>query len=321
MVNKVIADYMRTSRRLILPEVGALLRRTEGGEIVFVEIFKQNDGVLTNLVAEKMGIELSQASVMVEHFITALRGELQSAGSYTIPSLGTLRTTANSIIFVAEAAGAQTTPSDPAPKPAAPRPTTPTLFPSEADNVSATSMTESPAPRPKPASQVTQPSSPTRKTGHPTEYYAHSRVHEPQNASAEPSSHSNNRESVTTRNTQNAAPRKQSTNSSSPARSGANRGPSSPRSINERPNAEHFRISTHRQSGESDPARIRIRTNRKRKKPDMVTILAIIAVIIAILVIVYGLVSSPGPVIDEPLLPTPDTMATEMVEPLTTTAE
>ena len=94
---------MANSRRLILPGVGAFVRRTEGGEIVFVEMFKQNDGVLTNLISLKMDISAEQANILIERLITELQHDLRYYGYYTIPALGTLRQTEKGIIFQADA--------------------------------------------------------------------------------------------------------------------------------------------------------------------------------------------------------------------------
>ncbi len=274
--------------------------------MVFVEIFKQNDGMLTSLVAEKMGIGNSQAAVMVDHFIADLRQELQSVGSYTIPTLGTLRTTGRSITFVAEGTTSNTSVT---PKPTTtsqPHVVTPTLF-SEKEEPAPTT-----APKPAPAPKHTQPTT-TRKTGRPTEYYAHNRNHEAAPSTEETTQIVN--PTTNSRSTTNDTTTRRNTNGT-PQRKPNNTPTSRPR-----PGGEHFRIST-RQTGEEEAPHIRIRTNRKRKKPDVVTILAIIAVLLAVCAIIYGLISSPGPVIDEPLLPnTTDTTIVETTTPLPSAAE
>ena len=49
MVNKIIADYLKTNKRLIVPQFGAFLHKDDG-TVAFVPFLKKDDGVLIQLI-------------------------------------------------------------------------------------------------------------------------------------------------------------------------------------------------------------------------------------------------------------------------------
>ena len=302
MVNRFIAEYMATSRRLILPGVGAFVRRTEGGEIVFVEMFKQNDGVLTNLISQKMDISAEQANILIERLITELQHDLRYYGYYTIPALGTLRQTEKSIIFQADAPASLQAEQPQAVQSKEVTPPAPRYEKVEEQEIVATPKEEKPAPtvEKKPEPKVEVAAAPK------AEPQPAPKVEEPVRPAE--------KESTTTDNVKF----KLFTSEKEIAKSAEQSVAKEPKKVAKPSPAtqERFRFEAHKDSEESAPQRISIRTNRKRKKMDGVTLLAIIAAAIAVIVIIYGLVSSPGPVFDEPLLPAmPDTTAVELVAP------
>lgn len=302
MVNRFIAEYMANSRRLILPGVGAFVRRTEGGEIVFVEMFKQNDGVLTNLISQKMDISAEQANILIERLITELQHDLRYYGYYTIPALGTLRQTEKSIIFQADAPASLQAEQPQAVQSKEVTPPAPRYEKVEEQEIVATPKEEKPAPT-------------VEKKPEPKVEVAAAPKAEPQPApKAEEPVRPAEKESTTTDNVKF----KLFTSEKEIAKSAEQSVAKEPKKVAKPTPAtqERFRFEAHKDSEESAPQRISIRTNRKRKKMDGVTLLAIIAAAIAVIVIIYGLVSSPGPVFDEPLLPAmPDTTAVELVAP------
>ena len=298
MVNRFIAEYMATSRRLILPGVGAFVRRTEGGEIVF----KQNDGVLTNLISQKMDISAEQANILIERLITELQHDLRYYGYYTIPALGTLRQTEKSIIFQADAPASLQAEQPQAVQSKENTPPTPRYEKVEEQEIVATPKEEKSAPK---AEAIAVPK---------TEVVATPKAEPKPTPKAEEPVRPAEKESTTTDNVKF----KLFTSEKEIAKSAEQSVAKEPKKVAKPSPAtqERFRFEAHKDSEESAPQRISIRTNRKRKKMDGVTLLAIIAAAIAVIVIIYGLVSSPGPVFDEPLLPAmPDTTAVELVAP------
>ena len=302
MVNRFIAEYMANSRRLILPGVGAFVRRTEGGEIVFVEMFKQNDGVLTNLISQKMDISAEQANILIERLITELQHDLRYYGYYTIPALGTLRQTEKNIIFQADAPASLQAEQPQAVQGKEATPPTPRYEKVEEQEIVATPKEEKPAPK---AEAIAAPKA---------EVVATPKAEPKPTPKAEEPVRPAEKESTTTDNVKF----KLFTSESEATKSAKQSEAKEPKRVAKPSPAtqERFRFEAHKDNEESAPQRISIRTNRKRKKMDGVTLLAIIAAAIAVIVIIYGLVSSPGPVFDEPLLPAmPDTTAVELVAP------
>lgn len=302
MVNRFIAEYMANSRRLILPGVGAFVRRTEGGEIVFVEMFKQNDGVLTNLISQKMDISAEQANILIERLITELQHDLRYYGYYTIPALGTLRQTEKGIIFQADAPASLQAEQPQAVQSKENTPPTPRYEKVEEQEIVATPKEEKSAPK---AEAIAVPKA---------EVVATPKAEPKPTPKAEEHVRPAEKESTTTDNVKF----KLFTSESEATKSAKQSEAKEPKSAVKPSPAtqERFRFEAHKDSEESAPQRISIRTNRKRKKMDGVTLLAIIAAAIAVIVIIYGLVSSPGPVFDEPLLPAmPDTTAVELTAP------
>lgn len=49
MINKIIAEYLRTNKRLVVPHFGAFIRKENSEAIVFVPFLKKDDGVLQQL--------------------------------------------------------------------------------------------------------------------------------------------------------------------------------------------------------------------------------------------------------------------------------
>lgn len=91
MVNKVITEYMASARRLIIPEVGALIRRNGSDELIFMDMLKGNDGELSRQIAQQLSVQPDQATEMTEAFIINVRHDLRTKGAYCIEGLGELR--------------------------------------------------------------------------------------------------------------------------------------------------------------------------------------------------------------------------------------
>ncbi len=300
---------MASSRRLILPGVGAFVRRTEGGEIVFVEMFKQNDGVLTNLISQKMDISAEQANILIERLITELQHDMRYYGYYTIPALGTLRQTEKGIVFQADAPASLQAEQPQAVPSKEVTPPTPRYEKVEEQEIVATPKEEKPAP------VVEEKPAPVAEKAAPKVEITTAPKAEPKPA---PKAEEPARPAKEERPTTDSIKFKLFTSDDEVRQSDKQSEAQEPKRAAKPAPAtqERFRFETHKDSDTNAPQRISIRTNRKRKKMDGVTLLAIIAAAIAVIVIIYGLVSSPGPVFDEPLLPAmPDTTAVELAAP------
>lgn len=84
---QIIAEYMATHRRLVVPQLGAFLRKSEGEEILFSELLKRDDGVLLNLLCSR-GMGELEAQGAIDRFVFELRHTVESGAVYRAEHLG-----------------------------------------------------------------------------------------------------------------------------------------------------------------------------------------------------------------------------------------
>lgn len=89
IVVDVIAEHLRTNRRLVVPAFGAFVVK-ETGERMFSDLLRADDGVLASLLREK-GLTEMEAAVSIDRFIFEVRNELEQFGYYRLGEVGTLR--------------------------------------------------------------------------------------------------------------------------------------------------------------------------------------------------------------------------------------
>lgn len=88
-VVEVIAEYLLTNRKLVVPNLGAFMVK-ESGERIFSDLLRNDDGVLTSLLRAK-GLSEMEAAVTVDRFVFETRHELESYDYCRLGDLGTLR--------------------------------------------------------------------------------------------------------------------------------------------------------------------------------------------------------------------------------------
>ena len=89
-ISAIIAQHIATEARLIIPEVGTLLRRKESGEIVFMEMLRKSDGVLAGLVVNTLDVSPSKASEIVGGYIATIKQQLATNKKFIIDGVGVL---------------------------------------------------------------------------------------------------------------------------------------------------------------------------------------------------------------------------------------
>lgn len=89
-ISAIIAKYINSETRLIIPEVGTLLRRKESGEVVFTEMLRKNDGVLVNLVVNGLDVSPSKAGEIVGGYVEAIKQELATRKKFILDGVGVL---------------------------------------------------------------------------------------------------------------------------------------------------------------------------------------------------------------------------------------
>lgn len=96
MLVDVINEYLESNRRLVVPSFGAFVVK-EGGDIIFSELLKNDDGVLRALLMGK-GMSEIAAAAAIDRLIFEVRHDLQESGRSFVVNLGTFTRTAEGIM-------------------------------------------------------------------------------------------------------------------------------------------------------------------------------------------------------------------------------
>ena len=89
-ISSLVAQYIAKNTRLIIPEIGTLLRRKESGEIVFMEMLKKSDGGLVALVAGGLGLSEEEAAGAVEQYVGTIKSQLATNKKFILDGVGVL---------------------------------------------------------------------------------------------------------------------------------------------------------------------------------------------------------------------------------------
>ncbi len=96
MLNRIIAEYTKEHKRLVLPGFGAFIRK-ETGEVVLVEFLKKDDGVLVSLIIGQNGGGEQQALETIEQYVAKIKRNIAQSGEYRIEGLGRIYVTGNGL--------------------------------------------------------------------------------------------------------------------------------------------------------------------------------------------------------------------------------
>lgn len=89
IVADIILEHLKTNRRLVVPEFGAFMVK-DTGELVFSELLRTDDGVLTSLLLNS-GMSEMEAAVVIDRFLFEVRHELEQYEYCRLGEIGTLR--------------------------------------------------------------------------------------------------------------------------------------------------------------------------------------------------------------------------------------
>ena len=89
IVVDVIAEYLRTNRRVVVPGFGAFVVK-ESGECIFSDLLRTDDGILSSLLHQR-GLTEMEAAVTIDRFIFEVRYGLEQYGCYRLGEVGMLR--------------------------------------------------------------------------------------------------------------------------------------------------------------------------------------------------------------------------------------
>lgn len=143
MDRNVLAQYILSERRLIIPGLGAFLHKTSSKNtapplITFSPFLKYNDGGFENLLAERQNLAKSEARKLIRLLIEEINQAIQSEGFYEIPAIGQLQRDSKGALVLSGIPAepiqstnksAPTEPPTPTPPSAPTAPTAPTTTP------------------------------------------------------------------------------------------------------------------------------------------------------------------------------------------------
>lgn len=87
MTAETIVETLRTHRRLVVPNLGTFLMDGQGGEVVFTELLRADDGVLREAVV-RGGRSDVEAAGEIDRFVFELRDTLVREGRADIAGVG-----------------------------------------------------------------------------------------------------------------------------------------------------------------------------------------------------------------------------------------
>ncbi|MDE5707875.1 MAG: hypothetical protein K2I32_00240 [Alistipes sp.] len=102
MLVGIIARYLESHRRLIVPQMGAFIVKEPGRGVLFSELLKRDDGVLRGLLIEAGASEL-EAAGEIDRFVFEVRHAVQEGQEYPLAGLGAMKPGPNGTISFAYA--------------------------------------------------------------------------------------------------------------------------------------------------------------------------------------------------------------------------
>lgn len=94
MINKYIAELLKTNTRVIVPDFGAFMVKTTAGsddkQISFNDFLKYNDGLLVNFITKTESISKEDAQKKIKTYVDAINKELKANQPYKVDDLGYL---------------------------------------------------------------------------------------------------------------------------------------------------------------------------------------------------------------------------------------
>lgn len=97
MLNRIIAQYLESHRRLVIPQMGAFIVKEPGSSVLFSELLKRDDGVLLSLLTSE-GIGEAAAAGEIDRFVLEVRRAVQQGREFPLEGLGVLKAGPNATI-------------------------------------------------------------------------------------------------------------------------------------------------------------------------------------------------------------------------------
>lgn len=90
MVVEIIAKYLESNKRLVVPNLGTFIVKVAGESVLFSALIKNDDGVLRQLVAQQ-GLSELEAAGVVDRFVFEVNYRLQNYKECRLKGFGVLK--------------------------------------------------------------------------------------------------------------------------------------------------------------------------------------------------------------------------------------
>lgn len=97
MLSHIISQYLRSQKRLVIPQMGAFIVKDPDRSVVFSEFLKRDDGVLRGLLRQT-GVGDLEAAGEIDRFVFEARHALQQGADFPLEGLGVLKPGPNGTI-------------------------------------------------------------------------------------------------------------------------------------------------------------------------------------------------------------------------------
>ncbi len=87
---ELIQQYLKSNRRLVIPELGAFLVKESDQRILFSPLLKRDDGVLRELLLES-GLKEMEVEVLINRLLFEVRYAVENADEYILVGLGSFK--------------------------------------------------------------------------------------------------------------------------------------------------------------------------------------------------------------------------------------
>ncbi len=100
MIRKIIADYLKSNNKIVVPELGAFIKREENGseKIFFIPYLNKDDGMLRSVIKSSLGVSDEEAGDIFDNFYRAVTSKLNAGEEFRIEGVGVLKKDVNGIV-------------------------------------------------------------------------------------------------------------------------------------------------------------------------------------------------------------------------------
>lgn len=96
MIIHTISNYLKTHKRLVIPQLGAFIVK-EPGQVLFTELLKHDDGVLRGVLCAE-GMSEVEAAGVIDRFVYEVRHAVEHRAEYRMGDFGNFKYAPNGTI-------------------------------------------------------------------------------------------------------------------------------------------------------------------------------------------------------------------------------